>query len=67
MWNKLAMVTHVYYLSAQKVESDESGVQGHPWLHSKFDANLGNMKLCLKTKPKLQNVIKLLSLNKKKK
>lgn len=27
-----------------------SGVQGHPRLHSKFEASLPYMRLCLKTK-----------------
>lgn len=47
-WNKPAVVTRVCYLRVQKVESEESGVQGHPWVHSKFNANLGNMKPYLK-------------------
>lgn len=64
-WSKLVVVTHVCHLSSQKVESEGSQVLSHPELHSEFDANLGNMKPCLKPKPKLQSLIKLLTLNKK--
>lgn len=35
--------------STQKVEVAE--VQGHPWLHSEFEASLGNRRPCLTKNP----------------
>lgn len=42
------MVAHTYNLSIRVVEARESEVQGLPWLHSKFKANLGYRRPYLK-------------------
>lgn len=61
VWDKLAVVTltHICHLSPQK--SREFKV-----ILGKFEGHLGNRKPCLKTKTKLQNLINLFSLSKKK-
>jgi hypothetical protein len=39
------MVEHAYNPRTCEVEAGESEIQGHPWLLSKFEANLDNMRL----------------------
>lgn len=38
------MIEHACNLSAQELEAEASGVQGHPQLHSRFKARLGYMR-----------------------
>ena len=40
----VGMVVHICGPSIHKAEAEGSGVQGHPRLHSKFEASLGYIK-----------------------
>ena len=42
-------MVHICHPSTWEMEAGGSGVQGHPWLHSEFEASLGYMRPCLKT------------------
>lgn len=43
-------VGHTCIPSTLKVQTGELGVYDHFWLHSKLEANLSHIKLCLKNK-----------------
>lgn len=49
---KLDMMVQTFNLSSLEAEAGESGIQSPPRLHSKFDASLGYMRLCLQKKKK---------------
>lgn len=51
---KLGLVQHVCNPSRPEVEAKQSGVQGHSWLHCKFQASLD-----YETFPKKQTIIKV--------
>lgn len=42
--NKMGYVAHTCNPSVWEVQKGESGVQGHPWLYSKLDIILGNIR-----------------------
>lgn len=50
--HKLHVVVYLGNPSIQEVEASESGVQGHPPLHSNFEARLGYVKPDQKRKRK---------------
>lgn len=52
--HKLGLVQHACNPSRPEVEAKESGVQGHSWLHCKFQASLD-----YETLPKKQIIIKV--------
>lgn len=47
---KLGMVASVCTSCTQKVEARGKEVQGHPWLHTKFEASLDYKRPCLQNK-----------------
>lgn len=47
---KLDMVVHVCVSRSEEIAAEESGVQGHPQLRSKFEAILGYTRPCHKNK-----------------
>lgn len=47
---RLDIVVHTCNSSAGEVEVGTSGVKGHSWRQSKFEARLGYIKLCLEMK-----------------
>lgn len=44
------MTAHAWNARTQEAEAGASGVQSHPWPHSKLEANLNGMRPYLKTK-----------------
>jgi hypothetical protein len=44
----LGIATYVYIPSIWELEEGGSGVQGHPWLHIKFEYSLDYMRYCLR-------------------
>lgn len=44
------MMVPTYSPSTQEEEAQESGVQGHPWLHSKSETSLNYLRPYLKKK-----------------
>lgn len=42
------MLVHICNQNTWEVEAGGSEVQGHPWLHSEFEASLGYVRLCFK-------------------
>lgn len=47
---RLNIVVHTCNSSAGEVDMGTSGVKGHSWRQSKFEARLGYIKLCLEMK-----------------
>lgn len=45
--SKPNIMTHTNNLSTREVETVGLGVQGHLWLHRKFEASLGSIRHCL--------------------
>lgn len=41
MFDKLGMVVHICNSNNQAMDAGGSDVQGHPWLHSELQVNLG--------------------------
>jgi hypothetical protein len=49
---KVGMIVNACDFNTQEVGAGGSEGQVYPWLHRKFEANLGFMRLCLSTQKK---------------
>lgn len=54
---QLTVVTHICNPNTQKLEAGGPRVQGHPWLHSKFENSLGYRDLVSKNENKRHDIL----------